>query len=173
MDPKLTPILAAALLVFVLYRRARRHIGAQRVMPTRMTIRLVILALVSALLLASAFPANTLLEADGAGFLIGAILAVLALKMTSFEWRDDKLFYVPNLYIALLVIALIAGRVLYNMELLYRSGAFSNPQAGPHNQAMLHSPVTLAVVMTLIAYYMVYYGGVLLKSRRHAQAGPA
>jgi hypothetical protein len=174
MDPRqLTPLIVAALFIFMLYRRVRRQIGAQAVMPKRMTIRLAILTLASGLLLASGLHASALLQADGAGFLLGAVLAVLGLKMTRFEWRDEKLFYVPNLYVGLVVIALIAGRVVYKMELLYRSGALNNPQAAQANQAALHSPITLAVVMTLIGYYLVYYAGILLKSRSHHAAGPA
>lgn len=172
----LVALLFGAFFIFMLYRRARRHIGAQEVMPRRMKLRLLILTLVGALFLVSGLHAPSLLEADGAGLLAGALLAVAGLKMTRFEWRDEKLYYVPNLYVGLLVIAIILGRVVYKINLLYgASHGFADPQAlqaVQHNQAALHSPVTLAVLMTLVGYYLIYYGGVLLRSRDHAEPDP-
>ncbi len=169
----LVALLFGAFFIFMLYRRARRHIGAQEVMPKRMKLRLLVLTLVGALFVSSGLHVPSLLEADGAGLVAGALLAVAGLKMTRFEWRDEKLYYVPNLYVGLAVIAIILGRVAYKMDLLYSaSHGLSDPQAlqaAQQNQAALHSPVTLAVLMTLIGYYLVYYGGVLLKSRAHAQ----
>lgn len=167
----------AALFVFIMYRRVRRHIGAQKVTPKRMIFRLVILGLVTCALLVPTVLMPQLLEADGAGLAAGLILAFVGLRLTRFEWRDDELFYVPNLYVSLVVIGLIIGRIVYKMTFLYTaSHGFSDQaalQSAQQNQSILHSPITLAVLFAMIGYYLVYYGGILWKSRHHHREAAA
>lgn len=165
----LTPVIMAALFLFILYRRGRRLLTAQPVTPKRMLVRMLILAALAVMLLLPALLQPSLLGADIFGLACGGALALLGLKLTRFEWREEQLFYIPNLYVGLLVFGLILGRVLYRFLHMWQASAgFKDAaalQTAQQNQTMLHSPVTLAILFVMLGYYLAYYAGVIWRSR--------
>ncbi|HXS28193.1 MAG TPA: hypothetical protein VN730_11055 [Steroidobacteraceae bacterium] len=191
MDPRfITPVLIAALVIWGLYRRARRFIGRQTLQPGRLWSRIGFLAVVGALVLVFSARSQESLGALLAGACCGAVLGWVGLKYTRFEATAEGRFYTPHAYIGLIVVALLVGRVLYRFVVLY-SGAhgFSgaglgapgpNPfaPAAPYGDpgsyayqnpyAFQRSPLTLAIFGTLVGYYISYYLGVLAKSRQPA-----
>ncbi len=170
-DPKLiTPLLIGALLVWGVYRRMRRTFGRQSVSAPRMWTRIVILTAVGALIAYAAVRNLNTLEALLAGILGGAALALLGLRHTQFEVTSEGHFYTPHTYIGLLVTALFLGRIVYRY-----SSLITAPQpvpGGPPGDplaAFQNSPWTAGIFGVLVAYYILYYIGILLKSRSLSQ----
>src|SRR6185437_16285144 len=195
MDPRfITPVLIAALVIWGLYRRARRFIGRQTLQPGRLWSRIGFLAVVGALVLVFSARSQESLGALLAGACCGAVLGWVGLKYTRFEATPEGRFYTPHAYIGLIVVALLVGRVLYRFVVLY-SGAHgfapsagvagSNPfaPAGPygapgayayqHPYGSLRTPLTFAIFGALVGYYISYYLGVLTKSRQPSIAEQA
>jgi hypothetical protein len=166
MDPKLiTPVLMAVLVAWALYRRVRRTIGRQLVSPARMQWRIGIFGVVGALMLFVSLRDMQLLGAMVAGLAGGAVLAWFGLRHTKFETTAQGHFYTPHTYIGLFVSALLLGRVLYRILVLYAGmQAAAQANANPF-AAYQKSPLTLAIFGVLVGYYLTYYAGVLSKSR--------
>lgn len=176
MHPTLTglvyTVLIGALVLFVLYRRFRRNFGRQKLRTTRMWIRVVILALVCVLLLASPFRTEMSLLAAATGILIGIGLGFYALAHTKFEVTPEARFYTPNAYIGMGVSALLIGRLIYRFTVIYpvmhgaAQQAAHNPQlhASPF-AAYQRSPLTLGIYFLLAGYYICYYIGVIQRAK--------
>ena len=165
MDPKfVTPTLVAAFVLFAIYRRVRRNIGRQRVQPVRMRSRIILLGVVGALVLAGATRNLQLLEGMLAGIAGGTALAWLGLRHTQFETTEQGSFYTPHTWIGLAVSALLIGRIAYRFMVVYPM-AHAASQAGANPFAAYQkSPLTLAIFGIVIAYYIAYYAGVLMRS---------
>src|SRR5579864_1062724 len=171
MDPKLiTPVLLAALIVWVIWRRLRRTFGRQRVEPARIWLRIVLLTLVGGLIVATSVARDTrALEAMIAGIACGLALAYLGLRHTRFEVTPEGRFYTPHTYIGLAVTALFLGRLLYRLFYVYGSNAMTG---APQNPALMFqkSPLTVGIFAVLIGYYLLFYAGVLTRTRPAALA---
>jgi hypothetical protein len=165
MDPKLiTPILIGALVVWAIVRRVRRTFGRQRVQSARMGSRIGILTLAAvAVFVTSAMRSAALLEALAGGLVCGAALGYLGLRHTRFEVTNEGRFYTPHTYIGLAVMLLFLGRLAYRF--LYLA---TDPGAAAAYQ---RSPLTLGTFGLLVGYYLLYYAGILLRTR--ASAPPA
>jgi hypothetical protein len=169
----------AALLLYSLYRRYRRHVGPQEVTPLRMGLRVLLLCALAVFILA--LPRSTQLHLGLiAGIVTGAALGLFSLRHTRFETRGAKHYYIPNIYIGLAVSALFALRLIYRFAVLYpqmqqAGGGFHLPNPGDPLAAMggSKSLLTLAMLGVVIGYYASYYAGVLLQSRRAVAAQPA
>lgn len=188
MDPRvITPILIAALVIWGFYRRARRFIGRQPLQPGRLWTRIGIFAILGAIMLLVSARDMDLAAAMLAGACGGVVLGLAGLKYTRFEVTPEGRFYTPHTYIGLIMLALLAGRLLYRFAMLYY-GAHGFPSgvpgaAGPGSfapgtpygdpstyayqnpYAYQRSPLTLAIFGGLIGYYISYYLGVLTKSK--------
>ncbi|MDR3387090.1 MAG: DUF1453 domain-containing protein [Rudaea sp.] len=169
MDPKLiAPVLIAVFVAFVLYRRVRRNIGRQRVSPVRMQWRMGIFGVIGALMLLASLRDMNLFGAMVAGLAGGLALGWFGLRHTKFENTPEGNFYTPHTYIGLFVSALLLGRVLYRFVVVYPAmHAAAQDNANPF-AAYQKSPLTLAILGIVIGYYLAYYAGVLIESRRLA-----
>ena len=167
MDPKLiVPILIAAPVVWGMVRRVRRTFGRQPVQPRRMAFRMGILALAGGLVVAaSATHGADMLEALIAGLAGGAALAYVGLRHTRFEATPEGRFYTPHTYLGLAVTLLFLGRLVY--RLLYLANGAQGAFGPDPNAAVAYqrSPLTLGIFALLVGYYLLYYAGVLLKTR--------
>jgi hypothetical protein len=171
MDPRLvTPYLITALVVWAVYRRMRRSFGRQRVQGKRMWIRIGFLTLITALIVATIARDVDVLGALAAGIVCGAALAYVGLRYTKFEITPQGRFYTPHAYIGLVVAALFVGRLLYRFLSVY-DGVTPPAAAGQSLAATYqHSPFLLGVFGVLVGYYVLYYVGVLQRTRPTASA---
>ena len=161
MDPRITPYLIAALVVWGVYRRLRRSFGRQRVRERLMWLRIGILtALAAAIAIVTAHDVRVL-AALVAGIAAGAALGYVGLRYTKFEVQPDGRFYTPHSYIGVAVSALFLGRLLYRFLTVY-DGALPNQGFAASYQG---NPLTLAVFGALVGYYVFYYVGVLQRTR--------
>jgi hypothetical protein len=159
------PTLLVPLFGYRLYRRFRANFGRQPVQHTRMVVLLVILAVVVAIFLLGALRSTPALEAAAGGLIAGVLVGVLGLRLTRFESDEKGRYYTPNSYIGAAVTLLLVGRIVYRMVSMY-----SMPQLAPAPgtdpfAAMTQSPLTLAMLMLTLGYYLTYTSGVLYKSR--------
>ncbi|HEX5459971.1 MAG TPA: hypothetical protein VFX20_08365 [Steroidobacteraceae bacterium] len=167
MDPRLvTPYLIAALVIFGLYRRMRRSFGRQRVTEGRMWLRIGIFTVITVLVAASTVAAHDLEVLGGmvAGIACGAVLGYVGLRHTKFEVTSEGRYYTPHTYMGLAVTALFVGRLAYRY-LSISNGSLPSAPAGGGFKAMLHGPFTFAVLGVLVGYYVLYYLGVLQRTR--------
>lgn len=191
MDPRIiTPVLIVALVIWGFYRRARRFIGRQTLQPGRLWTRIAVFAVLGGFVLVISSRNLNLIEALLAGACGGAVLGLVGLRYTRFEVTPEGRFYTPHAYIGLVVLALLAGRLLYRFALMYydthgfTAGApgaagpfapgasYGDPSAYAYQNpyAYQRSPLTLAIFGALVGYYISYYVGVLLKSRLPAMS---
>ncbi len=168
-DPKLiTPVLMVGVVAWVIYRRVRRNIGRQQIRSGWMQFRIVIFSVFGALTLFASLRDMNLLGAMFAGLAGGAALAWFGLRHTKFETTPQGNFYTPHTYIGVAVSALLLARVAYRFIVLYPAmHAATQVDANPF-AAYQKSPLTLAIFGVLIGYYVAYYAGVLIESRRFA-----
>ena len=167
MDPRLvTPYLVAALVVFGLYRRMRRSFGRQRVTEGRMWIRIGILAVISVVVAVGTVAAHDLEALGGlvAGIACGAVLGQVGLRHTRFEVTSAGRYYTPHTYMGLAVTALFVGRLIYRFLSVYDGTLPAGAAAGGLG-AYQANPFTLAAFGVLVGYYVLYYFGVLQRTR--------
>ncbi|HEV7715743.1 MAG TPA: hypothetical protein VGO53_09115 [Steroidobacteraceae bacterium] len=164
----LAPALFAPLIVFAFYRRFRRNFGRQAIQHKRMVVRIVLLSAIAIFMLVLAWHASALFAAGAGGLALGAGLATLGLKLTRFESNAEGEFYTPNTYIGVALSAALIGRLVYRFVTVgslppaAQQAANANPFA-----AYQSSPLTLAIFTVLMGYYVTYYIGVMLTSRKH------
>jgi hypothetical protein len=173
MDPRVVPYLVAALVIWSLYRRTRRLFGRQRVRQGAMWVRIGLLTAftVAAATFTIIGPAHdpTVLEGLVAGICCGAALGYAGLRHTKFEVTSEGRFYTPHTYIGMVVTALFMGRLLYRYLSVY-DGTVPASSGGGGLAATFHGPFTLAVFGIVVGYYVLYYSGVLQRTRVTAVA---
>ena len=60
---------------------------------------------------------------------------------------------------------LLIGRLIYRMLAMYSTPQLAPPPGADPFAAMTRSPLTLAMVMLTVGYYVMFTAGVLYKSR--------
>jgi hypothetical protein len=149
----------------------RRSFGRQRVREGFMWFRIGVLTLAAALIGVAIARDVDVLGALLAGIACGAALGYVGLRYTKFEITPEGRFYTPHAYIGLLVTALFVGRLLYRFLGAY-DGVTPPMAAGQSLAAMYrHSPFLLAVFGAVMGYYVLYYLGVLQRTRSPASSG--
>jgi hypothetical protein len=167
------PTLLVPLIGYRLYRRFRANFGRQTVQHTRMVVRIVILALVVGLFSMAALRSVPALEAVAGGLAAGVLVGVLGLRLTLFEADASGRYYTPNSYIGAAVTLLLVGRLVYRVVTMYSMPQQFAVGAGPDPFAtMSQSPLTLAMVMLTVGYYLTFTAGVLYKSGSQSPQSP-
>jgi len=167
MDPRLvTPYLVAALVVWGLYRRMRRSFGRQRVTEGRMWFRIGIFTLITVPAAVGTAAAHDLEVLGGlvAGIACGAVLGYVGIRHTKFEVTPEGRYYTPHTYIGLAITALFVGRMIYRFLSVYDGTVPAGAAAGGFG-AYQANPFTLAIFGVLVGYYVLYYLGVLQRTR--------
>lgn len=168
MSPNLiVPIVAAPLIVWRLYARTRRNFGRQPIQPKRMWTRVAIFSAITLLVAAQGIIDPRLAEGLTAGLAGGGVLGIVALKLTRFEIDGQNDCYFPNPWLGLGLTALLLGRLLFRLMMLYPQMS----QATEGHAAYQRSPLTMAILGLLLGYYIAYYAGLLIHHRRVTAAG--
>ncbi|WP_159016673.1 hypothetical protein [Cognatiluteimonas profundi] len=159
--PSLTPLLFAAGIGWIYYRRIRRQFGRQPYQHKRALLRTGLLALVLCGLLVSAVALPKVGLAIVVGLLLGGVLGAAALRFTSIEAVDGARWYTPNPWIGGALSLLLVGRLAWR----WGGGAFSQ---GGAQVAQNMSPLTLGILAALVAYYVVNGAGLAWRMRELA-----
>ena len=160
-------VVFAVLFSLLYYRRIRRNFGRQKLKVTRLGVRVGLLSVLGGFLVLSPFtPLAVLLT----GLTVGFGLGVYSARLTTFEQRPDAIYYTPNSYIGGLVVSLMLGRLIWRV--IRVSGAVSlaglpEPGIAPglDTVGFFRSPLTWGILLVLVAYYVTFYAGLLLRAR--------
>ncbi len=165
--------LAAVLLIaYRFYRRVRRLIGRQRFAERRLWMRTVLLSALTIFAIVSlglSRQAAISFESATAGFVVGAVIGVVALRFMQMGRDDEGLWYIPNLYLGIGLIGLLIARFVYKYVVIIPQLKRELAQTSAHGATSVtvpESPVFLAILFLVLGYYLVYYGGILLRGRR-------
>jgi hypothetical protein len=161
----ITLVLVSAFVAWAIYRRIRRSIGRQPVTAGRMQARILILALVLLGLASRVVHSPELGGALLAGLAAGAALGYVGLRHTKFETSAEGSFYTPHTYIGVTVSALLIARVVYRFAANYPAALAAAQANGDPLASYQKSPLTLAIFGVVVGYYVLYYAGILVKSR--------
>jgi hypothetical protein len=172
---RIWPWIFAVLIPLMVYRRLRRSFGRQPLRPTRMIVRMVILAAVGAALVPAALRSGSLSAAEAVGAAVGLALALWGAGRTRFLTQNGQLYYVPHTYAGIAISLLVVGRIGYRLAQVYSAGGLMASGAGPATPAqstpgaapasIVQSPLTVGIFFVLIGYYVCYYGWLLWKSK--------
>lgn len=165
----------AVLLGIALYWRGRRMIGRQRYQENRILLRVGLIAALTIIAVIPLFRQPHVAEAVGAasaGFVVGIVIAVAALRFTLMGRNEAGVWYVPNLYLGIGLIALLVARFAYEYVVLLpqvrRQMAAAAQGVTPH--AVTVGPMLHGVLFLVLGYYFCYYAGVILRARRLPEA---
>ena len=177
---RIWPWLFAVLIPLMVYRRLRRSFGRQPFRPTRMILRMIILALLGASLVRAAFSSGGLSAAEIVGAAVGLALALWGASRTRFLTQNGQLYYVPHTYAGIAISLLVIGRIGYRLAQVYSAGGLlpagtgaaapGQSVAGAAPPSIVRSPLTVGIFFVLIGYYLCYYGWLLWKSKHVAPA---
>ncbi len=169
-----SPVMVAlfvAFFGFILYRRYRRTVGRQPLVPRRLMFQVGLLGVAVLLFLVPSLGHPAAAAATLAGLLVGGLIGLGGLSLTRFERTSDRDYYTPNTLLGLAVFAVFLARIAYRftqvgaqVQALSASG-----QAPPPGDlsSLTSNPLTAATLMMVLGYYLVYEGGLLLWSRRN------
>ena len=163
----------AALVLFALYRRFRRLFGRQPLQPARLKARVVVLAIVAALLAFRGLHSTNVTAAAVGGFAAGAALAYVGIRLTQFEVMPAGIFYRPSGYIGIVLAVLLVSRLAYRLAVLYPSIEAARAKTGDPFAAYPSSPLTTALFGVVIGYYMAYCVGLILRGASLREQRPA
>ena len=147
----------AALVVWRIGVRIRRMVARQALTRWRPRLTVLLFAFSLLILMAAeiAHPLNDLALLIGA--VIGAGLGVYGLQLTRFERTPMGVFYTPNAYLGIGLSLLLIGRLAYRLVPLLSVGDLKTLTADD----FARSPLTLALIGLLAAYYLTYAIGLL------------
>ncbi len=154
----LTPWLMTAGIGLLYYRRIRRQFGRQPYRPKRAALRIAFLGLVACGVAVAAVALPHIAIAVACGSLAGAALGWLAQRHMHVEWHDGRRTYTPNPWIGGALSLMLVARLAWR----WHEGGFAFGTAAGSQQA---SPLTFAVLATLLAYYLVSGIGLMLRMR--------
>ena len=153
------PVVFGGLIAWSFYRRVRRNIGRQKLLPRRFIVSLVVFCLVSVFIIYVSRQNPNLLLGFGGGLLLGAALGRAGLRLTKFETTEEGHFYKPDTRIGVAISLLLIGRLLYRYWMLH------NISYAPDHPPPMQSPLTFFVIGLPLGYSIVYYIGVLVHTR--------
>jgi len=168
-----SPVMVAlfvALIGFMLYRRYRRTVGRQPLVPRRLMFQVGLLGLATLLFLVPAVSHPLAAGAALGGLLVGGLVGLGGLSLTRFERTADRDYYTPNTLLGLAVFGVFLARIVWRftqvgaqMQALSATG---QPPPGGLD-SLTSSPLTVATLLMVLGYYLVYEGGLLLWVRRN------
>lgn len=168
-----TLVLAVALIIFL---RLRRAVTRQLASTPRLLFRTLILFGLLALVAAGAPFSPPLLVAGLVGLVLGVGIGILGIRLTAFEDGPGAVYYRPNLYLGLGVLALFLLRLVWRVEMvaqIVQSPGPLEPANGAAFGQYASDPVTLLLFVIYIGYYITFNTGVLLHLRRRPGRGAA
>ncbi|WNR45178.1 hypothetical protein [Paenibacillus roseipurpureus] len=165
----LIPVLIIGLIV---YRRAKRTIGFQKLATRRLTIRLSLFSLLGGIIFLLGFVHPIHFIGYGIGLAGGTYLGMTAIRHTRFEHRSDGWYYRTHLWVEITVLVLFLGRLAYRYAVI--AVTTTSAQINPADLAQFtRDPVTAAVFFIIVSYYVLYFGYLLRESSKLTPTAPA
>jgi O-antigen/teichoic acid export membrane protein len=168
-------VAVVALVAFVMYRRGRRLIGHQRFHERRIVTRAIVLVALSvylAVMYARRGDPMLAYASAACGFAVGLVIALISLRFTRMGVDERGVWYVPNLFLGIGLIAVLVGRFVYEYFVLFpqikkqMAAAGAQGASAAHAVALGPQPVLHGILFLVLGYYVIYYAGVLVRARR-------
>ncbi len=161
----------SALVMFVLFRRARRLFGRQRYSVPRLCFRIGLFGVLGTLLLVTAPIVRGL--APWIGLAAGIAIGLVGIYLTRFESVEGEIYFKPNPYVGAAVLSLFVGRTIYRLT---RVGAIAETvrsmDGDPASiQGLPGSGRSSGILFVVIGFYVCYYLAVLIRGRMLRDAG--
>ena len=174
--PAMTYAVLAPVVLLLLYRRLRRHIGRQPLQAWRVGMRLAGAGIAAVALLLIGLAGALGGSASGFGVLAGLaggiVLGAVGLRRTRFETTDQGRFYTPHPWIGIALAALMLGRLAYRFVVV-RGAAHAALATDPTLLGTLHrSPLTLAIAGLLVGYFLRFSLGLWRAARTPVADAP-
>jgi hypothetical protein len=161
---RITVLILSAVLLWAIYRRVRGNFGPQPVYAGRMKLRVALLTLVAALMLAVSARDVELLTGLLGGIGCGLALGYFGLRHTKLDATPQGRFYTPHTYLGLVISGLFIARLMFRfLTVPLDAGAVAHANQNPFD-GYQKSPLTVAMFGLLIGYYILFNVGVLMKS---------
>ncbi len=155
----------SALVMFVLFRRARRLFGRQKYSVPRLCFRIGIIGIVGAVLLT--IVATVRGFAPWIGLAAGIAVGLLGIYLTRFEFVEGEIYFKPNPYVGAAVLSLFVGRLVY--RLLGVSAVAETARSMDSDpvsiQGLPSSPLTSGILFVVLGFLVCYYLAVLLRGQ--------
>ena len=168
-------IIIIALILFSIYRRVRRNIGWQLINQGNLVFRTVLFFIFGLLFLTEGVFHATSFISDLIGILLGFILAYYGVSLTSFEQREGRLYYRPNIWIGSILTVIFLARFISRFYGLFTGGALGGLQSGQtnglQNIGSIGNSWTAGLMLIMFAYYAIYYLVLLRKQKQFLQSG--
>lgn len=157
----LLPAAFAVLMPWAIYRRVRMNIGRQALSPRRLKLRSTVMVILFVLFGVPGLLAGRLdvALALAAGVTLGLLVALLALRHTTFLQENGQEYYVPHPWLGLALVTLLLGRMGYRFWQMYP--VMMQGGAMPATPLSTLSPLTLGLLSLILAYNMVFSIGLL------------
>ncbi|MED1472429.1 hypothetical protein [Bacillus salipaludis] len=167
-------IIIIVLIFFSIVRRVRRNIGWQQLKQGNLLFRIILFLIIGLIFLAGGVVHPISLISDSLGILLGSILAFYSVGLTTFEQREGRLFYRPNIWIGSMVTILFLVRFIYRFYSMFTGRALSGLQPGQTNgwqniSYTTGNSWTAGLMLIMFSYYVIYYMILLKKQKQLSQ----
>ncbi|MDN4525793.1 hypothetical protein [Fictibacillus fluitans] len=152
-------------LIIVIYRRTRQTIGFQFFKPRRLIFRMILFSLIIIGFLANAAMHPRTLFFAVPGLLIGIVLVHFAARHSTFQWKNNQLYYRTHKWIEATVLVLFLGRFLYRYLFLLNNTDWQSIQSIQYGQHFTRDPLTAFVFFILGTYYIVFNAYILKRGK--------
>lgn len=158
-------ILAAAVL-FMVYRRAVATISFRTLTSRGLLIRSLLYVAIAVLIAAGTLSHPLDSVYDALGLLVGAAIALLAIRTSTFTQAGDAWRYRPHPWIGIGLFVFFLARIAYDF-IARPAPTLTHTSASPVNLASLSAdPLSSALLLVIVAYYLVYNVSLM----RHARS---
>jgi hypothetical protein len=161
-------IIIVVLVLFKIYRHARKEIGFQKFAKRHALTRIAPMVITGVVLLVTGVSNPMRYIFDVIGILLGSIIAFYSIRTSAFEWRNNDWFYRQNRWIGKCIFVLLAGRIAHKGydDVIALIGSVANEQGTRHIALANYTrdPAVTGIMFILIAYYIVYYALLIRKS---------
>jgi len=165
-------IIVGALLVWSIYRRARRTVGLQLLQPQRLRNRAILFGVIAIVLLSEALVSPFMVLLDAIGVVLGAVLVYVSIRTTEFQQQGEKVYYRPNMWVGVSLIVILVGRIAFRLVFAYDSieKTATQPHAANGASALqagyANDPYIISVFFVLCTYYIGYNLWLIYKHRQ-------
>lgn len=163
--PGLILVALVPFIVWRLYARYRRLVSRQKSRAWRHWMAAIFFPSILALLAVTSLVHPVAEVALGGGIVVGAVLSHFGLRSTRFESTPEGFYFTPNARIGIALTLLLVARIAYRF---YEISAMQLDARSGQMQDFTRSPLTLALIGMLLAYYAAYAIGLLRRRRAHA-----
>ncbi|HET7535624.1 MAG TPA: hypothetical protein VFJ90_04170 [Candidatus Didemnitutus sp.] len=153
--------LIIALLIWRLQARWKNYVGRQRFVPSRLIVFTAVFVTASVVVAILSLSHHLALEMFGCGLVGGALLSLVGLWLTRFEFTSDGTYFTPNSHLGVALTLLLGVQFIYRKVVMHVDPNSSAPPPSIFD----NQPVFVMLGVTA-GYFIAYNVGVLIRGRK-------